>query len=138
MEKIGGDVEHNRHVRVAQEAFNRGNYDWARELVEGHEFDTDFDALMLRADTIAARLRRRCGGRYTSLRMEAIFWEGLADIAASRDVTVKEVVTEIDRTRRDGSLTSAIRVQVLRFYREIVKTHEAADAPIYRSGGAGR
>ena len=35
------------------------------------------------------------GARYTTLRLEPIFWEGLADIAASRRTTVHEIVTEV-------------------------------------------
>jgi predicted DNA-binding ribbon-helix-helix protein len=71
-------------------------------------------------------------GRYTTLRLEPIFWEGLSDIAASRGTTVHEVITEVDRTRRGATLASAVRVRVLRCYRDIVEGREAAGDALYR------
>jgi predicted DNA-binding ribbon-helix-helix protein len=76
------------------------------------------------------------GARYTTLRLEPIFWEGLADIAASRRQTVNDVITEVEKRRRRGTLTSAVRVRVLRFYRDVVEAREAAGAAA--DGDSGR
>lgn len=52
-------------------------------------------------------------GHRTSVSLENIFWEHLRKIARARRMSVNELVTEIDRNR-DGSLSSAIRVFVLK------------------------
>lgn len=56
-------------------------------------------------------------GHRTSVSLEPIFWDHLRDIARKRRKSVNELVTEIDR-QRDGSLSSAIRVFVLRTLRD--------------------
>ncbi len=45
-------------------------------------------------------------------------WEALQDIAARRGITVNRLVSEIARTRSIDSLTAAIRVYVVEFYRK--------------------
>ncbi len=44
-------------------------------------------------------------------------WEALQDIAHDRGIGLNDVVTEIDRTRSASSLTAAIRVYIVDFYR---------------------
>ena len=56
-------------------------------------------------------------GHRTSVSLEAEFWEGLAALAAARGLSVASLVAEIDDAR-DGNLSSALRLAVLRFYRE--------------------
>ena len=56
-------------------------------------------------------------GHKTSVSLEDAFWRGLKDIAASRGVTLAEIVGSIDSDRRHGNLSSAIRLYVLDFYR---------------------
>jgi predicted DNA-binding ribbon-helix-helix protein len=57
------------------------------------------------------------GGHRTSVRLEPVMWEALREIARAQAVAINELVTEIDR-RRDGiSLTAAIRVHIVDFYR---------------------
>jgi predicted DNA-binding ribbon-helix-helix protein len=56
-------------------------------------------------------------GRRTSVRLEDVMWEALQDIARRREVTVHDLVTEIDRRRTESSLTAAIRVYIVNFYR---------------------
>ncbi len=57
------------------------------------------------------------GGHRTSVRLEPLMWEALHDIAQWRRVTVHNIVTEIDRDRTASSLTAAIRVYIVDFYR---------------------
>jgi len=52
-------------------------------------------------------------GHRTSVSLENAFWEALKGIAGKRNSTVNQLVTEIDK-QRDGNLSSAIRVYVLR------------------------
>ncbi len=44
-------------------------------------------------------------------------WDALQDITRRRRVTVHDLVTEIDRDRTASSLTAAIRVYIVDFYR---------------------
>jgi predicted DNA-binding ribbon-helix-helix protein len=52
-------------------------------------------------------------GHKTSVSLEAAFWTALKDIAASREQTVSDLVGEIDAGRKQGNLSSAIRLFVL-------------------------
>tara|TARA_R110000868_G_scaffold152534_11_gene377282 strand:+ start:381 stop:596 length:216 start_codon:yes stop_codon:yes gene_type:complete len=52
-------------------------------------------------------------GHRTSVSVEEPFWEALQDIAARKEISVSELIAEIDRTR-DGNLSSAIRLYVLK------------------------
>jgi predicted DNA-binding ribbon-helix-helix protein len=56
-------------------------------------------------------------GHKTSVSLEDAFWQGLKDIAATRDMTLSELVAHIDSERRHGNLSSAIRLFVLDHYR---------------------
>lgn len=51
------------------------------------------------------------------MRLEPVMWEALQDIAGQQRVTVHDLVTEIDRGRSASSLTAAIRVYIVEFYR---------------------
>jgi predicted DNA-binding ribbon-helix-helix protein len=57
-------------------------------------------------------------GHKTSVSLEGEFWDGLKEIAAERDTTIKELVAAIDADREHGNLSSAIRLFVLGFYRD--------------------
>ncbi len=52
-------------------------------------------------------------GHRTSVSIEAPFWDALRDIAARKNVSVNELIATID-SARDGNLSSAIRVFVLK------------------------
>jgi len=56
-------------------------------------------------------------GHKTSVSLEDAFWSGLKDIAASRNMTLSELVASIDADRRQGNLSSAIRLFVLEHFR---------------------
>ena len=57
------------------------------------------------------------GGHRTSVRLEPVTWEALLEIARQRQTNVNQFVTEIDRQRVSSSLTAAIRVYIVDFYR---------------------
>jgi predicted DNA-binding ribbon-helix-helix protein len=56
-------------------------------------------------------------GHKTSVSLEDAFWKGLKEIADQRNVTLSDLVANIDSQRRHGNLSSAIRLFVLDFYR---------------------
>jgi predicted DNA-binding ribbon-helix-helix protein len=56
-------------------------------------------------------------GHRTSVRLEPLMWEALRDIARLQGVGLNDLVTEIDRRRQASSLTAAIRVYIVGFYR---------------------
>ena len=64
-------------------------------------------------------------GHKTSVSLEDAFWSGLKDIAASRNMTLSELVGEIDSNRQQGNLSSAIRLFVLDYF----KSRAAAAQP---------
>jgi predicted DNA-binding ribbon-helix-helix protein len=55
-------------------------------------------------------------GHKTSVSLEEAFWRGLKDIAASRRVTLSDLVAGIHNERQHGNLSSAIRLFVLNHY----------------------
>jgi predicted DNA-binding ribbon-helix-helix protein len=63
-------------------------------------------------------------GHKTSVSLEDAFWNGLKEIAASRDMPLSDLVAAIDSARHHGNLSSAIRLYVLGFYRDQVVEHE--------------
>ena len=63
-------------------------------------------------------------GHRTSVSLEPVFWSELRSMAATRRISVNDLVTRIDR-QRNGSLSSAIRVYVLQHMRGLQK-----DAPV--------
>ncbi|MFA6264582.1 MAG: ribbon-helix-helix domain-containing protein [Pseudolabrys sp.] len=57
------------------------------------------------------------GGHKTSVSLEDAFWQGLKEIAVARQMTLSDMVASIDTDRRQGNLSSAIRLYVLDHYR---------------------
>jgi predicted DNA-binding ribbon-helix-helix protein len=56
-------------------------------------------------------------GHKTSVSLEDAFWKALKEIAGERGMNVSDLVTAIDTGRRQGTLSSAVRVFVLDHYR---------------------
>ncbi len=52
-------------------------------------------------------------GHRTSVSVEAPFWDALREIAERKNLSVNQLIAEIDKDRA-GNLSSAIRVYVLR------------------------
>lgn len=53
------------------------------------------------------------GGHKTSVSLEDAFWLGLKDIARGQQLTLSNMVAQIDTEGRQGNLSSAIRLFVL-------------------------
>ena len=63
-------------------------------------------------------------GHKTSISLEDAFWSDLKEIAYRQQATVSKLVTQIDETRQQINLSSAIRLYVL----EHIRTHGKNDA----------
>jgi predicted DNA-binding ribbon-helix-helix protein len=57
------------------------------------------------------------GGHKTSVSLEAAFWNGMKEISGARSMTLSDLVGEIDTSRQQGNLSSAIRLFVLDHFR---------------------
>ena len=71
-------------------------------------------------------------GRRTSLRLEPPMWEALEEIARREGLGIAELCTLVDRQRRESTLTAAIRVFILHYFRQ------AATEPGHGEAGHGR
>jgi predicted DNA-binding ribbon-helix-helix protein len=56
-------------------------------------------------------------GHRTSVSLEEEFWNALKEIASARHVTLSELIAYVDSERQHDNLSSAIRLFVLRYYR---------------------
>jgi predicted DNA-binding ribbon-helix-helix protein len=56
-------------------------------------------------------------GHRTSVSLETPFWEVLTQIATDQNISFNKLITEVDR-QRDGNLSSALRIYVLRSLQE--------------------
>ena len=56
-------------------------------------------------------------GHKTSISLEDAFWSDLKEIAHRHQSTLSKLVTQIDETRQQGNLSSAIRLFVLEHIR---------------------
>ena len=52
-------------------------------------------------------------GHKTSVSLEDAFWNGLKEIAQGQHMTLSNMVGDIDKLRRQGNLSSALRLFVL-------------------------
>ncbi len=69
--------------------------------------------------TAPSAVRKRSiviAGHKTSVSMEDAFWSALRDIAAASKRTLSDLVAEVDATRDNGNLSSALRLRVLAYY----------------------
>ena len=68
-------------------------------------------------------------GHKTSVSLEEAFWNGMKEISGLRNMTLSELVGEIDSNRQQGNLSSAIRLFVLDYFRTRAMPAAAPDAP---------
>ena len=72
-------------------------------------------------------------GRKTSVSLEEAFWNGLKEISGLRDMTLSELINEINGNRQQGNLSSAIRLFVLDYFRSRV-ADTASDSRPHQAG----
>lgn len=73
-------------------------------------------------------------GHKTSVSLEEAFWSGMKEISKLRDMTLAELVGEIDDKREQDNLSSAIRLFVLDYFRNRGSSAESSRAPISAGG----
>lgn len=57
-------------------------------------------------------------GHKTSVSVEDEFWSALKEIAAVRSMTLSDLGSEIDKSREDSNLSSALRLYALAYYQQ--------------------
>jgi predicted DNA-binding ribbon-helix-helix protein len=67
------------------------------------------------------------GSHKTSISLEDSFWTSLKQIARERAMTVAELIAALDATRKEGNLSSTIRVFLLDHYRNNVATNSQSE-----------
>lgn len=60
------------------------------------------------------------------MRLEPEMWDCLADVALRERITLNELCSRINAKRHQSSLTSAIRVFILGYYRQLAGPVKAA------------
>jgi predicted DNA-binding ribbon-helix-helix protein len=60
-------------------------------------------------------------GHKTSVSLEEAFWNGMKEISSIRNMTLSDLVGEIDAGRQQGNLSSAIRLYVLDYFRRMAE-----------------
>lgn len=64
------------------------------------------------------RINIEIADRRTSISIEPEAWAALTEIARRREMSVDELVSEVDAVRGDISRASAIRIYILDFFRD--------------------
>ncbi|HEV3192551.1 MAG TPA: ribbon-helix-helix domain-containing protein [Polyangiaceae bacterium] len=64
-------------------------------------------------------------GHKTSVTLEDAYWKSVKEIASGRNMTVSSLVTAVDSERPQSNLSSAIRLFVLDFYRDLADVEGA-------------
>ena len=67
-------------------------------------------------------------GHKTSVSLEEAFWNGMKEISGLRNMTLSELVGEIDSNRQQGNLASAIRLFVLDYFKSRANGSTPMDA----------
>jgi len=71
-------------------------------------------------------------GHKTSVSLEEAFWNGMKEISGLRNMTLSELVGEIDGSRQQGNLSSAIRLFVLDYFKNRAMPSHDANATAHR------
>src|SRR3954468_5095499 len=75
----------------------------------------------------------RIEGRRTSMRLERQFWDALKEVAERERSDIGDICTRIARDARHTNLSSAVRVAMMAYYRDLAIGHpptKAAEAAI--------
>ena len=67
-------------------------------------------------------------GRKTSITIEDVYWRALREISIARQQTMNAIISEIDRSRTERTLSSAVRVWLLEPFRALAAPRPAPAA----------
>jgi predicted DNA-binding ribbon-helix-helix protein len=76
-------------------------------------------------------------GHRTSMRLEPAMWEALEEICRRETMTVHEVCSLVDSRRTQSSLTAAMRVFILGYFRAAVADSQEAGRAASLNGAIG-
>lgn len=71
------------------------------------------------------------------MRLESPFWEALREVAEREHSDVGEICTRIARRARHANLSSAVRVAMMDYYRELAARRDPAPAQASQRIGVG-
>src|SRR5262249_5177862 len=107
-------------------------------LFRCYEFTTTCGGVVMKSLVVKRSIV--AAGHKTSVSLEDAFWNGLKEIASGRNITLSDLVTAVDSERRQGNLSSAIRLFVLDFYRnqlaDVKEGRADAENPLAVKAGA--
>ena len=66
-------------------------------------------------------------GHKTSISLEDAFWNGLREIASTREMTLSALVESIDKDRQHSNLSSCIRLFVLEYYQALAARSDVVE-----------
>ena len=69
----------------------------------------------------------KINGHPTSVSLEDAFWNALKEIAATREVSVSDLIATINKERQQANLSSVLRLFVLEHYRAQVGDRKAVE-----------
>jgi predicted DNA-binding ribbon-helix-helix protein len=69
-------------------------------------------------------------GQKTSISLEDEFWDSLREIAEERGEPISRLITSIDAERAFANLSSAVRMFILRYYRDQLDQESETVAPL--------
>ena len=64
-------------------------------------------------------------GHRTSMRLEPEMWDALREISLRENMTVNQICTMVNKVRDRSSLTSAVRVFALAYFRSVAAEQDA-------------
>lgn len=68
-------------------------------------------------------------GRRTSIRMERLLWEALAELCGDEGVTIDQLCSRVDAVRGEAGLTPALRLVMVCYFRERVRCQRRPNGP---------
>jgi predicted DNA-binding ribbon-helix-helix protein len=74
-----------------------------------------------RAPSLVRKWKVRVGTHVTGVSMEKPFWDGLNEIARERELTLSNLLADINKHRRHANFSAVIRLFVLDHYRRLAE-----------------
>lgn len=59
------------------------------------------------------------GKHSTSISLEEDFYNELLEIAGKKNISINNLITQIDKERKTNNLSSAIRLYILSYYKQL-------------------
>ena len=66
----------------------------------------------------------RVRGKRTSVRLEQTMWDALVEISGRENQTIDEICTRVNENRLETGFTASLRVYILNYFRNALRTSE--------------